>query len=115
MLSLLAVLVLQSAADTSARRAISFAEARGAAERLAGDVVVAVERVELSRAEVAVAGTLGNPTLTALTARQTAELGLSLSVPLPLFGQRGTAVRAAKADLEVARLEVEVARNDARW
>src|SRR5881397_2087039 len=99
MLSVVAFLCLQA-------HAISFGEARQAAERLAGDVMVAERRVEISRADVDVAGTLANPTVTAETARLTAQLSLGLSLPLPLFGQRATAMRAARADLEVARFDV---------
>ncbi|HJZ89108.1 MAG TPA: TolC family protein [Polyangia bacterium] len=94
---------------------VSFADARARAAERAGEVIVSRTRFEVARAEVEVAGALANPTLTVLAARQTAQIGIGLSVPLPLFGQRGTAIRAARADLEAARLEVEVARNEARW
>ena len=105
---LLALLLLQV-------RSVSFEQARALAERAAGDVVVAERRVDVARGEVGVAGALANPSLSVLTARQTAQLGLGLTVPLPLFGQRGTQVAAARADVDVAGVEVEVARNDARW
>jgi outer membrane protein, heavy metal efflux system len=105
------VLALQA----TATRSISFEAARARAERVAGDVVVAERRVDVARGDVGVAGTLANPSLSATTARQTAQIGLSLTVPLPLFGQRGSLVAAARADLDVATLEVEMVRNDARW
>jgi cobalt-zinc-cadmium efflux system outer membrane protein len=38
-----------------------------------------------------------------------------LSVPLPLFGQRGVAVDAAQADLETLTRDTEVVRREARW
>jgi outer membrane protein TolC len=111
MTCLVALLCLQDVPN----RPISFAAARAVAERATGDVLLAERRVEVSRAEIGLAGTLANPSLTALTTRQTAQIGLSLVVPLPLFGQRGTAVAAARADLDVSLLEVELVRSEARW
>jgi cobalt-zinc-cadmium efflux system outer membrane protein len=96
-------------------RPVSFETARALAEQAAGDVIVAERRVDVARGEVGVAGTLANPSVSVLTARQTAQIGVGLTVPLPLFGQRGTAVAAARADLDVAGFEVVVSRNDARW
>src|SRR5437667_5860180 len=104
MRSLLALAWLLAAPDPDPARPISFERARALAEQLAGDVVVAERRVEVARGEVGVAGALANPSLTVLSARQTAQLGLGLVVPLPLFGQRGTAIAAARADLDVAGL-----------
>jgi cobalt-zinc-cadmium efflux system outer membrane protein len=96
-------------------RDISFAEARAAAERSAPDVELAERRVDVANAEVEVAGALANPTLAVSTARQTARLGTSVGVPLPLFGQRGTSVRAARADADAVSLNVEVAHREMRW
>jgi cobalt-zinc-cadmium efflux system outer membrane protein len=111
----LVLLVALQGVAPEAARPLPFERARALAERWAGEVQVAERRAEVARAEVAVAGALSNPTLTVLTARQTAELGIGLSVPLPLFGQRGTAIRAARADLDVAQLDVAVVRNEARF
>jgi cobalt-zinc-cadmium efflux system outer membrane protein len=94
---------------------ISLAEAREHALRAGPDVVLAELRAEVARTEIDVAGTLANPTLGLSTARLTAKLTTLLGVPLPLFGQRGTAVSAAKADALAARLDVEAVRLDARW
>jgi cobalt-zinc-cadmium efflux system outer membrane protein len=96
-------------------RPITFAEARAAAEAGAPDVALARGRGEVARAQVGVAGALANPAVTVTTARETAKLGTAVSVPLPLFGQRGTAVGAARADAEAARLDVAAARYEARW
>jgi cobalt-zinc-cadmium efflux system outer membrane protein len=102
-------------AGSSWARDISFPEARAAAEQLAPDVQLAEQRVPISNAEVDVAGALNNPTLTVSTAHQTARLGTSLAVPLPLFGQRATAMRAARADADAIALDVSVVRRESRW
>ena len=96
-------------------RPITFAEARAAGEAAAPDVALAAGRDQIARAQVGVAGALANPTVGATTARETAKLGVSLSVPLPLFGQRGTAVTAARGDADAAALDVEAARADGRF
>lgn len=96
-------------------REVSFADARATAEWAAPDVQLAQRRVDISAAEVQIAGTLANPTLTVSTARQTARLGTSVGVPLPLFGQRSTSVKAARADADAVRLDVEVSRREVRW
>lgn len=94
---------------------ISFAQARAAAEAHAPDTQLARKRAEISRAEVDVAGALPNPMLSASTATVTARIAGSLSVPLPVFGQRGTAIRASRADLGTAVLDVAVMRRNGRW
>src|SRR5215831_11829104 len=63
---------------------ISLAEARAEAARRSPDVVIAIGREEIARAQIDVAGALANPTVTVQTARQTARLGTALSLPLPL-------------------------------
>jgi cobalt-zinc-cadmium efflux system outer membrane protein len=97
------------------RAPISLTAAREVATRQAPDVVLARDRHEIARAQVDVAGALANPTVTVTTARETARLGAGVSLPVPLFGQRGTAVNAARADADAAGLEVEAVRRDARW
>lgn len=82
---------------------------------MAPDVRLAEERIGISNAEVDVAGALNNPTLTVSTARQTARLGTSLAVPLPLFGQRSTSIRAARADADAVALDVSLVRKESRW
>jgi cobalt-zinc-cadmium efflux system outer membrane protein len=99
---------------TSART-VSFAEARALADEHAADLAVAARRIDVARADVKIAGAFANPSLTAHTTRETSELSLGLSIPLPLFGQRATAIRAANADLEVAGLDAQVVRADVRW
>jgi cobalt-zinc-cadmium efflux system outer membrane protein len=97
------------------RTPISLTEAREAALRQGPDVTLARGRQEIARTQVDVAGALANPTVTVTTARETARLGTGLSLPVPLFGQRATAVSAARADADAAGLEVEAVRQEARW
>jgi outer membrane protein TolC len=108
---LVALLVARAAAG----REVSFAAARDAAVRLAPEVQVAEGQIPVADADVQIAGALANPSLSLSTARQTARFGTSLGVPLPLFGQRSTAVDAARADAGATRLGVEVTRREARW
>jgi outer membrane protein, heavy metal efflux system len=96
-------------------RPISLAEARRLATSAGPEVTLARAREAVARAEIGVAGTLANPTLGLATATRTARLTTSLAVPLPLFGQRGTAVEATRADADASHLDIEVARLDARW
>ena len=95
-------------------REISFDEARSLAERAAPDVQLAGRRADVAASEVEISRTLGNPTLTVTSARQTARLGAGVSVPLPLFGQRSTGISASQADATVAGLEITVLQRDAR-
>src|SRR5262249_5678183 len=73
------------------------------------------QQIEIARAEIGVVGALANPTVTVLTARQTAALGTTLALPLPVFGQRGAAVKASAADLQVAAAGREATRSEVRW
>ena len=98
----------------AAPQQVTFEGARKLAEQQAPEVALTEQRTAVARAEVAVAGALANPTLTVSSASQSARLSTGVSVPLPLFGQRGTAISAAEADANVAQLEVEVARREAR-
>jgi cobalt-zinc-cadmium efflux system outer membrane protein len=89
--------------------------ARARAERFGPPVEVAERQHEVARTEIAVAGTLANPTVTLQTSKETARIIAGASLPLPLFGQRGKAVAAAQADAEGVALERELGRITARW
>ena len=102
-------------AQAPAERAISLAEARSLAERTTPDLLLARRREAVARAQVDVAGALANPTLTVSTARFTARLLTGVSVPVPLFGQRSTAVTAAASDADAVTRDTEAVRVDARW
>jgi len=95
--------------------AISLAAARDAAVARAPDVALARGREDIARAQIDVAGALLNPAVMLSTARETARLGTGVSLPMPLFGQRATAVAAARSDADAAGLEVEAIRYEARW
>ncbi len=110
-----ALALLVSLGAGARARGVSFAEARAAAIARAPEVQLAKLRTNVSRADVTVAGAFANPTLGVSTATQTARLGATLSVPLRVFGQLGTATRAAQADARTAALDVVVAEHDARW
>jgi cobalt-zinc-cadmium efflux system outer membrane protein len=112
---LVALLLALSLASRSLARDVSFGEARAEAEKTAPEVQLAAGRADVSRTEIDVAGALPNPLLGVSTATITARLAASLSLPVPVFGQRGTAMRAARAGAEVASLDVAVSRRDARW
>jgi cobalt-zinc-cadmium efflux system outer membrane protein len=101
--------------STALARDVSFGEARAAAERAAPDVQLVERRAEISKAEIEVAGALDNPTVAVSTARQTARFGISVSVPVPLFGQRSISAKAARADADAAVADISVVRREARW
>jgi len=105
----------QAGPTADAASGISLLAARAAAAARAPDVTLARSREEIARAQVDVAGALANPTVTLTTAQKTARLGTGLSLPVPLFGQRATAVGAARSDADAAGLEVEATRYEARW
>jgi cobalt-zinc-cadmium efflux system outer membrane protein len=111
----IAVLSLLVLVSRGVARDVSFDDARLQADRGAPQVQLAAGQAGVSRAEVDVAGALPNPTLGMTTATITARLAARLSAPLPLFGQRGSAMRAARADVQAALLDVAVSRRDARW
>lgn len=102
-------------AEGSDERGLSLATARALATTGGPEVLLARRREDIARAQVEATGALANPTLSLLTARLSARLSTGLSVPLPLFGQRSTAVAAARADVDVAALDTEALRVDARW
>jgi cobalt-zinc-cadmium efflux system outer membrane protein len=113
--ALAATIAAAAAARGEEARPITFAEARAAAERLAPDVLRAERREGVAEADVAVAGTWQNPTLTVESATLTARLITAVSVPLPIFGQVGTQEDAARAALATARMDTSATRKDARF
>src|SRR6266700_1330029 len=109
--------LVMAAAPPASRRALAltWAEARALAQQRAPELAVGAGRSLVAHADVRAAGALANPTFTVTTARETARLGTGVSVPLPLFGQRGSAMGAARADADVIDQEHEVTRTDVRW
>ena len=106
-------LVLVAWANAVDARSFSWAEVRTIAERNAPELQVSSARHAVSGSEVQIAGTLANPSVNVSTARETAKLGVALSQPLPLFGQRGAQIHAAEADATTAAWDLEVARIEA--
>ena len=98
-----------------ASRPITFQEARSEAVRHGPAVVLATRRLGVAQAQVDVAGALTNPTVTVTTARQTARIGASVALPVPVFGQRSRAVGAAEAEAQSARLDVAATAVEARF
>lgn len=62
-------------------------------------------REAAAAAEVHAAGGWPSTSIGVSTARRTTRLGLTASLPLPLFGTLGASTAAARADLEVSRAE----------
>jgi outer membrane protein, heavy metal efflux system len=115
LMMVLSVVAARARAEEPGGRAISLPDARALAMRTGPDVLLAQRREAVARAQVDVAGALGNPTLTVQTATRSARLNTGVSVPVPIFGQRGTAVAAARADVEAVNMDTEALRLDARW
>lgn len=119
-LSVLALLFFVSSRDAFARgrdetaEPVSLVEAQRRAQAMAPDVVLAVARADLTRADVDVAGILPSPRLNVGTTTSAAVLTGSLSMFFPLFGQRGKAMDAAEAQVRVAEAGTDVTRLDAR-
>jgi cobalt-zinc-cadmium efflux system outer membrane protein len=103
------------ATATAETRPVTFAEARAVAWKAGPEVLLAQGRAGVAAAQVSVAGALANPTLTFTTARQTAKLGSAISLPVPLFNQRGRAVEAAESEAQTARLDVTATAVEARF
>ena len=95
--------------------AVTWGEARALVVRDAPELLAAERRRQIAAAEIDVAGTVANPTFAVTTARETARLSTSVSLPLPLFGQRGAAVRTANANAQIVAAEGQIASRDLVW
>ena len=94
---------------------LTLGDARQLAERAAPEVALAGHRAELALAEIDAATALSNPNLGVTSALKTARLATTLSLPLPLFGQRATTRAAFEGDARAAALDTEATRGEARW
>ncbi len=111
---LLVVLVAAPArADDETR--VTCDQAIRAAQRFAPDLAVARERERLANAEISVAGTYPNPSVIGGSSTQAARISAGVSVPLVVFGQRGAAIDAARAERATAAVESQVTWVDIRW
>ena len=106
---------LPTLAAAEEARPISFAEARAVAQKLGPDVLSAERREGVAEADVAVAGTWANPTVSLGSATLTAHVTAGIAAPLPIFGQVSTQVDAARASLAATRWGTVHARAEARW
>lgn len=93
---------------------VTFEQAIALSRGMAPDVVVARGRESVANAEIGVAGVYPNPTAFGGTSTQAAKLSLGVSVPLVILGQRGAAIRAARADLDTVRTDTAAVQNDVR-
>ncbi len=110
-----ALLACVVAASWARGEPLTLAEARARAAQNGPEVLLAVKRAELAHTQVAAATPLPNPTLAVTSARQTAKLGTTVSLPLQLFGQRGTQRDALEREATSAELDTTALRTDARW
>jgi len=101
-------------AQPSRAIAISQHEAVELARRGSPDVAVARGRESVARAEVGIAGTYPNPTVTGGTSTQAAKWSADIAIPLLVLGQRGAAMDAGRADLATVRADTEVTWNEVR-
>ncbi|MBI3894046.1 MAG: TolC family protein [Candidatus Wallbacteria bacterium] len=100
---------------TAGAAEIGFAAARTRALTSAPDVTLAERRAELSQVDVRIAAQRPNPGASFTTARRTAKLGTSVSVPLQVFGQRGTAVDASRAEARAVTLDITATKREVLW
>lgn len=107
-------IVLATATARGEQAGISYTQALALARRSAPELAVARESERVARSEIGIATTYPNPTLVLGTSTQTARFSADLSLPLVVFGQRGTARMAASADLEAAQAESAVTWLDVR-
>ena len=93
---------------------ISYEDALTRARALSPDLAAVRARESIVSADVGIAGLLPNPTLIVGSTTQAARLSANVSLPLLVFGQRGAATNAARAELSTAKVETELAWNDVR-
>jgi cobalt-zinc-cadmium efflux system outer membrane protein len=74
------------------------------------DQAVAGAQVDVARAEVTTARMLPNPTIAFNAGRAEPVFAASVAQRLPLFGQRGAAIRAAEGGVTQARAEADLLR-----
>jgi outer membrane protein TolC len=110
----LALAFLTWGTRAAAQTPISYIDALARARQLAPDLAVAHARESIARAEIAVAGTYPNPTVSAGTSTQAAKVSVGASIPLVVLGQRGAAIDASRADLATVQMDTEVTWTEVR-
>jgi outer membrane protein, heavy metal efflux system len=93
---------------------ISYAQALARARQSSPAIAAVRSREAVAASEIGIAGIYQNPIFFVGTNSQTARLSVGVSMPLQLFGQRGAAMRASRADLDTVRIETRVAENDVK-
>lgn len=107
-------LVLATNAGAEERR-MSEEAALAAAHLYAPDLALAHARERVADAEIGVASTYPNPSVYGGSSTQAARLMGGVAIPLVVFGQRGVAMDAARADANTTRTETQIAWVDVRW
>jgi cobalt-zinc-cadmium efflux system outer membrane protein len=93
---------------------VTYRQALASARVAAPDLAVARGQEHIAEAEVGVAGVYPNPSFSVATSTQAARFSAGASIPLIIFGQRGAAMDASRAELATVRVETEAVYNDVR-
>jgi len=101
-------------AATAELMPLSLAQALDLAQRHNPDLAVVQQRIPAARAGIDVAGALPNPTVGFNVGPDAPQYFWLLDQKLPIFGQRGSAISAAEADVPVAQAELAVSSNQLR-
>lgn len=108
----LALFLGKASATSAAPSAMSYRRALDEALRHAPQLLAARTRLAVAEAEVAIAGVLPNPSVTAGTSTQAARLSTGVSLPLLVLGQRSASLAAGRADALAVQADVAVTRFD---
>ena len=100
--------------DTPGTTPITYAQALGRARNSAPDVAVARSLERVAGADVRVAGIYPNPSVNVGTSTQAARFSIGATIPLIVFGQRGAAIDAGRAELATVKVDTEAVSNDVR-
>ena len=101
MLALLLVLAQAATAPTS----LTLAQALDLAAHRNPDLLAAQKGIVTARAGVGAAGQLANPTLALNVGPDAPAVTATIDVRLPIFGQRGSAIDAAQAEVPAAQAQ----------
>jgi outer membrane protein TolC len=114
-LALLAVAACPAVARAQTQTVgVSYRQALAAARTAAPDLAVAHGQERIAEAEIGVAGVYPNPSFNVATSTQAARFSAGASIPLIVFGQRGAAMDASRAELATVRVDTEAVWNDVR-
>ena len=94
--------------------AVTYEQALASARTAAPEIAVAHGQERVAATEVNVARIYPNPAVSVGTSTQTARLSAGVSIPLIIFGQRGAAADASRAELATVQVETQATSNDVR-